>query len=138
MAVPVERHRRCCVSKEPLHDLDVSACADRQRGRGVPQTVRYQPSIPDLVAGVVECPAVFTERQESALTAGEHQGVRVGGQLGMEPAPNRLRHWYVTIPLRLGRRLNDALAGHRRRGRSDGQHAIPHMLAPQGNSLTEP
>lgn len=70
--------------------------------------------------------------------AGEHQGVRVGGQLGMEPAPNRLRHWYVTIPLRLGRRLNDALAGHRRRGRSDGQHAIPHMLAPQGNSLTEP
>jgi integrase len=78
------------------------------------QAVRYEPFDPDLVAGVVECPAVFTEGQESALTTGEHQGVRVGGQLGMEPAPDRFRHWHVTIPLCLGANVKvvQRLLGH--------------------------
>jgi hypothetical protein len=46
MAVSVERHRSCRVPQESLHNLDVSACTDRQGRRGVPQAVRYQPSIP--------------------------------------------------------------------------------------------
>ncbi len=50
----------------------------------------------------------------------------------------RCRHWHVTIPLRLGRRLHDALTGDRGRGRAHRQDPVPHMPTPQCDSLTEP
>ena len=49
----------------------------------------------------------------------------------------RCRHWHVTIPLRLGRRLHDALAGDRGRGRAHRHDPVPHMPAPECNDFAE-
>jgi hypothetical protein len=68
MAVSVERHRSCRVPQESLHNLDVSACTDRQGRRGVPQAVRYQPFDPYIIARVVErCACVGPNRPESGI-----------------------------------------------------------------------
>ncbi len=105
---------------------------------------------PSYVSGR-EAPALRSQRHRTRcrMPSGVHQAAEThlydsgtpvhSGRRAIQhgASAHRFRHGYVTIPLCLGRRLNNALAGNRRGGRSDSQHSVPHVLTPQCNSLTK-
>jgi hypothetical protein len=59
MPIEIQRHSCCRVTKHALHDLDISARAYREGGRGVPQTMGNQPLNADLGAALVESTPVL-------------------------------------------------------------------------------
>ncbi len=120
--MPVERHRRCCVVRyRPNVSARASIASEAvESSRSCGTSFRSRP-------GRRRCqrPAVFTERWNPPM--GREHRVRAGGQLAWS-LRQQLRALVRDDPASSWSSTNDALAGHRRRGRSGRQHAIPTCL----------
>ena len=49
----------------------------------------------DRCTRVVECSAIFTEREEATFAAGKHQGVGISGQFRLQQLPDRFRNRHL-------------------------------------------
>jgi len=87
MTISIQGHCGCGVTKQTLHDLDVSVGLDGERRRGAAQAVRRQALDADGGASLIERLPIHTEREMSTLPGGEHQRVGLEGQVCLEAIP---------------------------------------------------